>query len=474
MYVNYHANATQWKWASKKLSLGRNRLFKMMSHYLTKEPFFKENEWLHSVRRSAYILKSNDDLQPLFDHIGDARIVMLGEASHGTHEYYTWRARISKRLIEEKGFDFIAVEGDWPDCYRLNRFIKGYDTEKKNVVEVLESFNRWPTWMWANWEIVAFANWLQQLNKQLPAGKKAGFYGLDVYSLWESMESIMQYLKKTDPEALKVAEEAYECFQPYGGDEGTAYARASQFVPELCQNEVVALLVEIQKKLPTYNSDYENVFSARQNALVAVNAEKYYRAMISGGAHSWNVRDRHMADTLGRLLEFHGKNSKVIVWEHNTHIGDARATNMAGEGMFNIGELARIEHADKGVFLVGFGSYKGNVIAGKRWGAPFQKMDLPEARRGSWEYLLHKAGEENKLLIMDDFRANMLLMEYPVGHRAVGVVYNPDLEQYGNYVPTILPRRYDAFIYLDETMALHPLKIWPDLQQIPETYPFGV
>lgn len=446
----------------------------MIPRYLTREPGYKESEWLHDIRKSAHILKSNDDLQPLFDRIGEARIVMLGEASHGTHEYYTWRARISKRLIEEKGFNFIAVEGDWPDCYRLNRFIKGYDPGRKNVVEVLEAFNRWPTWMWANWEIVAFANWLQQLNKQLPGGKKVGFYGLDVYSLWESMESIMQYLKKTDPSALKVAEEAYQCFEPYGGDEGTAYARASQFVPELCQNEVVALLVEIQKKLPTYNSDFENVFSAKQNAFVTVNAEKYYRAMILGGAHSWNVRDRHMADTLDRLLEFHGEKSKVIVWEHNTHIGDARATDMADEGMFNIGELARIEHANKGVVLVGFGSYRGSVLAGKRWGAPVQKMILPEARKGSWEYLLHKAAEEDQLLIMDDFQKNNILMDNHIGHRAVGVVYNPDLEQYGNYVPTILPRRYDAFVFLHDTMALHPLNIWPDLQQIPETYPFGV
>ena len=175
----------------------------MIQHSLIKEPSYKENEWLHSINESAYILRSNADMEPLFEHIGDARIVMLGEASHGTHEYYTWRARISKRLIEEKGFNFIAVEGDWPDCYRLNRFIKGYDTEKKNVVEVLEQFNRWPTWMWANWEIVAFANWLHQLNAQLPANKKIGFYGLDVYSLWESMESIMQYLKKNRSGCVK-------------------------------------------------------------------------------------------------------------------------------------------------------------------------------------------------------------------------------------------------------------------------------
>lgn len=445
-----------------------------MRRYFTKDVELNETAIVKSIKESAYPLKSKADLQPLMDRIGDARIVMLGEASHGTHEYYTWRTHISKKLIKEKGFNFIAVEGDWPDCYRLNRFGKGYDAEYKNAYKVLHAFNRWPTWMWANWEIVALADWLYEYNINLPANKKVGFYGLDVYSLWESMESIMKYLKSADPSALKIAEEAYNCFEPYRNDEGSSYARASQFVPELCQNEVVDLLKEVQQKLPTYNTDYENVFSAEQNALVTVNAEKYYRAMIKGGPHSWNVRDRHMADTMERLLNFHGDDSKVIVWEHNTHIGDARATDMANEGMYNIGELARLQHHEKGVVLVGFGSYKGTVMAGKRWGAEMQVMPLPEAKTGSWEYLLHKSGSEDKLLVMDDFTKDDMLMENQLGHRAVGVVYNPAYEQYGNYVPSILPMRYDAFIYLDETKALHPLHIKPDGKQIPETYPFGV
>lgn len=445
-----------------------------MRRYFTKDISLNETEIISAVKQWAYPLQSKADLQPLFDRIGDARIVMLGEASHGTHEYYTWRTHITKRLIEEKGFNFVAVEGDWPDCYRLNRFVKGYDFESKSVFHVLHAFNRWPTWMWANWEIAALAMMLQKHNAGLPANKKAGFYGLDVYSLWESMESIMQYLKKTDQDALKVAEEAFQCFEPYQKDEGQSYARASQFVPELCQTEVVELLKKIQQKLPTYNTDHENVFSAEQNALVAVHAEKYYRAMIKGGPHSWNIRDRHMADTLNRLLKFHGENSKVIVWAHNTHIGDARATDMVDDGMYNIGELARMELYDKGVVLVGFGSYKGSVIAGRSWSAKMQAMEIPLAKKGSWEYLLHKAGSVNKLLLMDDFEGNDMFMENHIGHRAIGVVYNPQYEQYGNYVPTILPLRYDAFIYLDETMALHPLHIEPDGHQMPETYPFGV
>jgi erythromycin esterase-like protein len=328
--------------------------------------------------------------------------------------------------------------------------------------------------MWANWEIVALSDWLYQHNKGKAADKKTGFYGLDVYSLWESLESIREYLAKTDPAALEVAEEAFRCFEPYRRDEGRSYARASQFVPELCQNEVVHLLTEISRKLPSYNTDHENVFNAEQNALITVNAERYYRAMIAGGPHSWNVRDRHMADTLDRLLRFHGDQSKTIVWAHNTHIGDARATDMVNDGMYNIGELARTEHGDKGVYLVGFGSYKGSVMAGKSWGAAMKSMQLPEARKESWEYWLHRAGPENKLLLMDDFARNDALMEHAVGHRAVGVVYQPQYEQYGNYVPSILPLRYDAFIYLDETKALNPLHIQPDGHQVPDTYPFGV
>ncbi len=445
-----------------------------MRRYFTKEAEWEARDAIHAFRESAFPLNSKAGLKPLFDRIGDARIVMLGEASHGTHEYYTWRAHITKRLIEENGFNFIAVEGDWPDCYRLNRFIKGYDKAPQKVYEVLHDFKRWPTWMWANWEITALADWLQTHNRGLPLNKKVGFFGLDVYSLWESMESIMQYLKKTDQSAMALAEEAYRCFEPYRQDEGSSYARASQFVPELCQQEVVDLLKEIRLKLPSYNSDYENVFSTEQNALIAVNAERYYRAMIRGGPHSWNLRDRHMADTLDRLLKFHGEDSKAVVWEHNTHVGDARATDMVDEGMYNMGELARMEHHDKGVVLVGFGSYQGSVIAGRSWGAPMQVMELPAAERNSVEYLLHHSGTENKLILMDDLAGTDLFMENHIGHRAVGVVYNPQYEKYGNYVPTILPLRYDAFIFLDQTRALYPLHIKPDGHLVPETYPFGV
>jgi erythromycin esterase-like protein len=431
-----------------------------------------EHDVIENIKASSYVLPHQTALSPLFDRIGDARIVMLGEASHGTHEFYTWRTFITEKLIIEKGFNFIAVEGDWPDCYRLNRYIKNYPDAGKNAHSVLHQMTRWPTWMWANWEIVALAEWLFKLNSSRPHNSKVGFYGLDVYSLWESMEAILSYLRKVDPPALKIAEEAYQCFEPYRKDEGRSYARKSQFVPDICHNEVIQLLQEIQRRVPHYDGDYENVFSTEQNALVAVNAEKYYRAMVKGGPHSWNVRDRHMAETLDRLLEFHGNESKAIVWEHNTHIGDARATDMTEDGMYNIGELARLQHHKKGVVLVGFGTYAGEVIAGRSWGAKMDRLNLPPAKPGSWEYLLHTTGHENRLLIMEDLM-NDLFMENHFPHRAIGVVYNPEYEKHGNYVPSILPLRYDAFIFIDETKGLHPLHIVPDGHLIPETYPFG-
>ncbi|MDH4091143.1 MAG: erythromycin esterase family protein [Cyclobacteriaceae bacterium] len=425
------------------------------------------------IRPRFIPLQTPVDLDALLDQIDDAKVVMLGEASHGTHEYYAWRALISQRLIEEKGFNFIAVEGDWPDCYRVNRYVKNYTGTEASAFEVLHAFDRWPTWMWANWEIVALAEWLYNHNVALPVNKKVGFYGLDVYSLWESMEAIMVYLRSTDPAALKVAERAFQCFEPYKKDEGTGYAYASLLVPEPCTKEVVTLLSEIQRKVQQYNSDHENVFSAEQNALIAYNAEKYYRAMLQGGSKTWNIRDSHMAETLERLLQFHGKDAKAIIWAHNTHIGDASATDMRYQGMHNIGEMARKQYGDKRIFLIGFGSYKGSVIAAPRWGATPEYMSVPPAAEGSWEDILHKTGVQNGYLLLNDFEGTSLLSDV-IGHRAIGVVYNPEREKLGNYVPSRITDRYDAFVFLDQTKALHGLHLVPDGHQMPETYPFGV
>lgn len=427
---------------------------------------------INSISENSVELTTAGDLDQLTEDIGDAKYVLLGEASHGTHEYYTWRTQISKKLIEEKGFSFIAVEGDWPDCYRVNRYVKNYSDSGNSALQVLQAFNRWPTWMWANWEIVALAEWMKKHNENLPQNHKAGFYGLDVYSLWESMEAVINYLGRVDQQALETAEKALACFEPYRAEEGQSYARATMMVPVSCEREVINLLTEIRSRSARYNTDHEAVFSAEQNAVVAVNAEKYYRAMVKGGPQSWNVRDRHMMDTLNRLMKFHGNHAKGIIWEHNTHIGDARATDMASEGMVNVGQLVREQHGEKNCFAVGFGSYKGTVIAGEKWGGEMRIMPLPNAAQGSWEYLLHLCGTKDRIVFMNDSMKKRFGNRM-IRHRAVGVVYHPEYE-HRNYVPSVMPLRYDAFIYLDETKALHPLHVTEDAHQIPETYPFGV
>jgi erythromycin esterase-like protein len=431
-------------------------------------------EIIEILGRVSTPLENTSDLDPLINYIGEAKYVLLGEASHGTHEYYTWRAKITQRLIQEKGFSFIGVEGDWPDCYRLNRFAKGYLDSGKDILNVMNEFKRWPTWMWANWEVAAFIDWLKSHNENTTKEKRIGFYGLDVYSFRESMQAITEYLEQNDQNALAVAKKAIACFEPYGNDEGHSYARASAFVPELCEKEILQLLSEILKNSPNYNHDPENVLSTEQNAYVARNAEKYYRAMIKRGSASWNIRDEHMTATVDRLSKFHGKNAKIIIWEHNTHIGDARATGMAAEGMINVGQLIREQHATEGVVAVGFGSYKGSVVAGREWGDSMRKIKVPEAIEGSWEHAMHVANQgQNRLLLMNKLKQEKCLSS-PIGHRAIGVVYNPEQERFGNYVPTILPERYDAFIYLDETTALHPINVQINGNQIPETYPFGL
>ncbi len=426
-----------------------------------------------TIQQVARPLTSPADLDPLLDRIGEARYVLLGEASHGTSDYYVWRMSLSKRLIVEKGFSFIAVEGDWPDCYRVNRYVKGYDDAGESAYAVLHAFERWPTWMWANWEVVALAEWLRDYNEGVPLEGQVGFYGLDVYSLWESLREVTTYLEDVDPEAVEAARRAFVCFQPYDRDV-QAYAWATRLVPVSCEDDVVNLLLEIQRKRGQYPGDGEAAFNAEQNARVAVGAERYYRAMVQGGPESWNVRDRHMTDTLERLMSYHGPEAKAIVWEHNTHIGDARATDMAGAGMVNVGQLVR-ERGD-GVVLVGFGSHRGSVIAGKAWDAPMERMTVPDAREGSYEDLFHQTLGDNRQMILTGTVAEIgETFRRTRGHRAIGVVYNPEHERLGSYVPTSLARRYDAFLYLDETEALHPLHFLPEPStEPPETYPWGV
>jgi erythromycin esterase len=437
-------------------------------------------------------LQKLTDLDPLFEEIREdnVRYALLGEASHGTSEFYTGRREITKRLITEHEFSFIAVEGDWPDCYNVNRYVKAMPDSGRNAYDVLHSFNRWPTWMWANREIVTLIEWLRKYNERLPEDKKVGFYGLDVYSLWESMQAVIEYLQKVDPAAIKTAIEAYQCFEPYRRSVED-YARATAFVPESCEDEVVEMLVDLRSKASQYSTDgvgaREAYFNAEQNAIVAKNAELYYRKMIQGGTATWNIRDTHMMDTLKRLMEFYGRDdSKSIVWAHNTHIGDARYTDMADAKMVNIGQLVREYASEKNVFSVGFGTYQGAVIAAKEWGDKMQRMDVPPAVDGSWDNLIHNQsnGRNTLLVFRDDNQRNTrgdLLAEETRSkrrrrQRAIGVVYIPEYERYGNYVPTNLAKRYDAFLHIDKTRALHPLHM-PEIKEdedLPETFPFGL
>ncbi|MFD2569478.1 erythromycin esterase family protein [Spirosoma soli] len=430
---------------------------------LTKQQYDLKAGWPESasnqasakdLQNSIHPLVNEQDLDVLLDQIGTSRYVLLGEASHGTAEFYTWRAAISRRLIQEKGFTLIAVEGDWPDAYALNQYIRG-DDKPGRVRQVLRRFNRWPTWMWANEEIAQLAEWLREYNDRTGLNtSQVGFYGLDVYSLWESLDEIQQTLTRIDSPLLALAQEVHNCFAPYRRDEQT-YALGTLHGRQ-CDRPVADLLHALQTApMPELNPDER--FALIQNGYVVAEAERYYYTMVRDGNESWNVRDRHMAQTLDRLMDFHGSNAKVIIWAHNTHVGDARYTDMTDENMINLGQLVRERHGDEGVYIVGFGTYEGEVIASHRWGAPYQRLPVPKAQSGSWGDILHSISSQDKLLLLDQLR-NTPDLTSRRGQRAIGVVYRPERE-WGNYVPTNLPQRYDCFIYLDWTTALHPLGV---------------
>lgn len=409
------------------------------------------------------------DLDVLLDRVDDARVVMLGEASHGTHEFYQWRAALTQRLIAERGFSFVAVEGDWPDCDRVDRSVRCRPEAPDDPYQSLAAFERWPTWMWANEEVVDFCRWLRGHNTDVEPPRRVGFHGLDVYSLWESLREILVYLRERQPELVPVALAAYQCFEPYREDP-QEYALATRFVPSSCENEVVDLLVRLRAQA---GGDGQARFAAWQNAEVVAGAEHYYRAMIAGGRQSWNVRDRHMDTTLDRLLNHYGPGSKAVVWAHNTHVGDARATDMAAAGEVNIGQLARERYGTDQVVLVGFGTHHGSVVAGSAWGAPTELMPVPPARTGSLEDVLHRAAPERALFVFPRADRPDLLTD-ELDHRAVGVVYHPERERWGNYVPTVLGDRYDAFCWFDSSQGVRPLPTFrPGTLEV-ETFPSGV
>lgn len=433
------------------------------------EPRRGPTDELDEIASLARPLDDAGDLDQLLDRIGDARFVLLGEASHGTSEYYRWRADLSRRLIAERGFSFVAVEGDWPDCFAVNRWVKGRADQELDAHEVLGRFERWPTWMWNNEEVADVATWLRDHNTG--TGAAVGFYGLDVYSLWDSLGRIFGYLHDRHPEALDVARAALACFEPYGEDP-QRYAWASRMLPSSCEDEVVELLAEMRRSPLVADDDPEAELDARQNAEVLAGAERYYRSMVSADASSWNVRDCHMVDTLDRLMAHHGRDDKAIVWEHNTHVGDARATDMAAAGMINVGQVVRERHHHDGVVLVGFGGHRGSVVAADEWGSPMRRFAVPPAPAGTHEDLLHQATGTPSLLVFPEDRSTPWLSARR-GHRAIGVVYRPQADHRGNWVPTVMGQRYDAFISFDETTALHALDRRGAGQEELETFPWS-
>lgn len=420
---------------------------------------------------------------PLLNLIGDARFCLLGEATHGTHEFYRERAEITKRLIKEKGFTAIAVEADWPDAFRVNRYVRGL-SDDKNANEALGGFKRFPTWMWRNTVILDFVEWLRDYNSSLPASAtKVGFYGLDLYSLYTSIESVLTYLTKVDPEAAKRARYRYSCFEHFG-DDTQAYGYAASFdLTESCERDVIDQLTELRRRATDYASRdgrvaQDEFFFAEQNARLVLNAERYYRTMFRGRAESWNLRDRHMSETLEALvahLNSQGQQAKIAVWEHNSHLGDARATYMADYGELNVGQLVREKH-EREAILIGFTTYTGTVTAASDWDGPAERKRVRPALKESYETLFHKIDRQSFLLPLRDDNTVSTVLQEPRLERAIGVVYLPQTERQSHYFEARLSQQFDAVIHFDETHALEPLERYATWEsgEPPETFPTGV
>ncbi|HEY9845087.1 MAG TPA: erythromycin esterase family protein [Candidatus Caenarcaniphilales bacterium] len=434
-----------------------------------------------AVRKVAYPLTgAAEDYDPLMAMINEARFVLIGEASHGTHEFYEQRAEITKRLIQEKGFTAVAVEADWPDAYRVNRYVRGVNDDATSI-DALAGFQRFPTWMWRNTDVVNFINWLRQYNDVLPANTpKVGFYGLDLYSLYASVEVVLHYLDKIDPEAAERARERYSCFKHFGEDM-QAYGYATSLrLRQPCQDEAVDQLKELQSHTTEYTQRDAQVaedgfFYAEQNARLVKNAEAYYRSMFRGRVSSWNIRDRHMAETLERLfvhLDKPGSPTKIVVWAHNSHLGDARATDMEATGELNLGQLVRERYSCSAI-LIGFSTYTGTVTAASHWGAAAELKQVQPALPGSYEALFHDTGLPNFLLNLRDGVQALAGLRSARLERAIGVIYRPDTERESHYFYARLPDQFDAVIHLDNTQALQPLDHTPHWKkgEIPETFP---
>jgi erythromycin esterase-like protein len=422
------------------------------------------------------------DYDPLLELIGDARFVLLGEATHGTHEFYDARAEITKRLILQKGFTAVAVEADWPDAYRVNRYIRS-TSEDRTAEEALRGFQRFPQWMWRNTEIVDLIDWLRDHNDSLPADRrKVGFYGLDLYSLYTSIDAVVRYLDVVDPEAASRARERYACFE-HAGEEAQIYGRMADLgITPSCEEEALRQLLELRQRAADLarrdgRIPEDELFFAEQNARLVINAEEYYRTMFRGRVSSWNLRDSHMADTLDALVDHFdakGETSRVVVWEHNSHLGDARATYMGQIGEWNVGQLVRERHGDY-CCLVGFTTHAGTVTAASDWDGPAERKRIRPGMAGSYERTFHETGIPAFFLslrpgeVATAFREEML-------ERAIGVIYRPETERQSHYFQARLADQFDAVIHFDATRALEPLERTPlwETGEPPETYPSGL
>jgi erythromycin esterase-like protein len=434
------------------------------------------------VREIAQPLSgSANDYDGLLKLIGDARFVLLGEATHGTHEFYSERAAITKRLIAEKDFSILAIEADWPDSSRVHRYIRGATTDA-NANDALSGFRRFPVWMWRNTVIVEFVEWLRGLNGSLDAKRApAGFYGMDLYSLHTSIEAVLKYLEKIDPDSAKRARLRYSCFDHFSRKPQEYGYATTVGAAEPCEEAVIEQLVELQSKAAEFLSRdgdvaAEELFFAEQNARLVKNAEQYYRSMFRGRASSWNLRDRHMVETIENLVTHldGSRQPKAVIWAHNSHLGDARATEMSHYGEVNVGQLMRESFGNEAV-LIGFSTYHGTMTAASDWGAPTERKNVRPALRGSYEELFHETGLPRFWIDLRGAGQIGALQQRRI-ERAIGVIYRPETERLSHYFHARLPEQFDAIIHIDETHAVEPLdqsSIW-DAGELPETYPFKV
>ncbi len=411
------------------------------------------------------------DLEPLLDRIGDARVVLLGEASHGTSQFYQMRELITRALIETKGFSLVGIEGDWPDAARIDQYVRHFEFPPSQWT----AFARFPTWMWRNREVHDFVDWLRHHNTDREPDERVAFYGLDLYSLHRSINLVLDYLKDVDPEAAKIGRLRYGCLTPWQADPATYGHAALSGTYKSCEHEVVKMLMEMRANQPEYTrQDGERYFDALQNAKLVADAEKYYRIMYYGSRASWNLRDSHMFSTLNSLLDFHGPQSKAIVWAHNSHIGNAAATDMSYRGEINIGQLCRDQFGDK-CYSIGFATHTGTVAAASEWNGAMEIKDVVPSLPNSFERLCHDAECPKFFLPLRDCESVELRDKLSRGRleRAIGVIYKPETELESHYFEARLTNQFDELIWFDETSAVTPFKT-SELEGMPDTYPFGL